>query len=172
VPLFDDVFLETLNKLDDLALFGCGYREFRQGRGRMTAAPTFKLLATISIAESKSNPRAHFDPVKLQELADSIKLNGVLEPILVREKGDSFELVCGHRRLRAAKLAGAKMIPAIIHKAEAASTIEQLRSCLLDVLLILAQQNAEINDLRIRKPAIAGALSTFQKNHKDRTARR
>lgn len=82
----------------------------------MSAPPAFKLLATISIAESKSNPRAHFDPVKLQELAESIKLNGVLEPILVREKGDSFELVCGHRRLRAAKLAGAKMIPAMLHE--------------------------------------------------------
>ena len=66
----------------------------------------------------------------------------------------------------------ASSIDSVLRKAEAAITTGQLRDCLVDVLLIVAQHNAEINDLRTRKPAIAGALSTFQKTHKDRTARR
>jgi len=91
----------------------------------MSAAPTFKLLALISIAESKSNPRSHFDKDKLDELAESIKINGVLEPILVRTKGDEgYELVCGHRRFRAAKLAEVRVIPAMIHELNDTQVLE------------------------------------------------
>jgi len=66
----------------------------------------------------------------------------------------------------------ASSIESVIKRAEVAVTIPDLRRCLLDALLIVAQQNAEINDLRTRKPAIAGALQTFQTKHKDRSARR
>jgi len=65
----------------------------------------------------------------------------------------------------------ASSIDGVIRKAEAAVTLEQLRSCLLEVLLIVAQQNAELNDLRTRKPAIAAALTSFQTKHKDRARR-
>ena len=44
----------------------------------MSAAPSFQLLSPLSIKESKTNPRTHFDPTHLAELAESIKLNGVL----------------------------------------------------------------------------------------------
>lgn len=63
-------------------------------------------------------------------------------------------------------------IESVLRKAEAAITTGQLRDCLVDALLIVAQHNTEINDLRTRKAAIAGALANFQKAHKDRSARR
>ncbi len=59
-------------------------------------------------------PRQHFDPERLQELADSIATLGLLEPILVREHGDGYQLVAGERRARAAGLAGLKAVSAII----------------------------------------------------------
>lgn len=65
------------------------------------------------VSESPTNPRRHFDAAGLQELADSIRANGIAQPVLVRPTGDSYELVFGHRRLRAAKLAGEDFIPAM-----------------------------------------------------------
>ncbi len=63
-------------------------------------------------------PRQFFNPEELQELADSIKLNGVLQPIILRTSGDEgdYEIIAGERRFRAAKLAGLKEIPAVIKK--------------------------------------------------------
>ena len=71
----------------------------------------------ISIKEIRPNPyqpRKEFDQNGLQELADSIKENGVFQPVLVRKSLSGFELVAGERRLRASKLAGLKEIPVII----------------------------------------------------------
>lgn len=71
----------------------------------------------IKINEIRPNPyqpRKEFDQNGLQELADSIKENGVFQPILVRKSLSGYELVAGERRLRAAKLAGLKEIPVII----------------------------------------------------------
>lgn len=52
-------------------------------------------LPLESVTISKTNPRKHFDPEQLTELADSIKTHGVLQPILVRPNGDKFQLVVG-----------------------------------------------------------------------------
>lgn len=76
--------------------------------------------------------RKNFDPVKLQELADSIKEKGVLQPILVRERGgfgdnstfDEYELVAGERRWRAAKIAGLDAIPAIVRDLDDKAALE------------------------------------------------
>ena len=71
----------------------------------------------LNISEIRPNPyqpRKEFDEAGLKELADSIKTNGVFQPILVRQSLSGYELVAGERRLRASKLAGKKTIPAII----------------------------------------------------------
>ena len=73
--------------------------------------------AKIKLSEIRPNPyqpRKDFDQTGLQELADSIKENGVFQPILVRKSLSGYELVAGERRLRASKLAGLKEIPVII----------------------------------------------------------
>ena len=59
-------------------------------------------------------PRMRFDDASLTELADSIRANGVVQPLLVRRHGNRFELIAGERRLRAAKMAGLEKVPVVI----------------------------------------------------------
>lgn len=73
--------------------------------------------SSIPIKDIRPNPyqpRKEFDEEGLRELAESIKTNGVFQPILIRKSLSGYELVAGERRLRASKLAGKKDIPAII----------------------------------------------------------
>jgi ParB family chromosome partitioning protein len=64
-------------------------------------------------------PRTRFNEAALQELTDSIKANGILQPVILRRSADeSYELVAGERRLRAAKLAGLDAVPAIIREVD------------------------------------------------------
>lgn len=74
---------------------------------------------TIEIKKVSPNPyqpRRTFDEVKMQELTESIREHGVFQPILVRLKEDGYQLIAGERRLRAAKRAGLKAIPAIVRE--------------------------------------------------------
>jgi ParB family transcriptional regulator, chromosome partitioning protein len=74
-------------------------------------------VSTISIGDIQPNPlqpRSVFDASRLEELSNSIKTNGIIQPLLVRRKGLVYELIAGERRLRAAKLAGLAQVPAII----------------------------------------------------------
>jgi len=67
------------------------------------------------ISESKSQARTYFDPKKLEELSESIKKSGVLQPIIVQQVGnEKYQLIAGERRLRASKLAGLKTIPCLV----------------------------------------------------------
>ena len=68
-----------------------------------------------SIQESSSQARTEFDDIKLDELADSIRKNGILQPLIVQEIGENqYELIAGERRLRASKLANLQKIPCLI----------------------------------------------------------
>lgn len=75
-----------------------------------------EMLPLKEISESPTNPRRYFSEEQLQELAADVKVRGVLQPVMVRRKGKGHELVFGHRRFRAAKLAGLKSIPAIVRE--------------------------------------------------------
>lgn len=66
------------------------------------------------IRPNKDQPRRTFDDVELAELADSIRQNGVLQPLLVRDRGDYYEIVAGERRYQAARAAGLDEVPVII----------------------------------------------------------
>lgn len=74
------------------------------------------LVKITKIEPNRDQPRRNFDEDSLQELADSIKQYGLLQPILVQDKKDHYEIIAGERRWRAAKLAGLKEIPVIIKK--------------------------------------------------------
>lgn len=63
------------------------------------------------IMPNENQPRKHFDEEKLHELAESIKLHGILQPIAVRQVGDKYEIIAGERRWRASKMAGLSEIP-------------------------------------------------------------
>ncbi len=83
-------------------------------------------------------PRKEFTPEKLSELVQSIKAHGILQPIIVRRLGvDSFELVAGERRVRAAREAGISTVPVIIREFE--------RPQMLEVALIENLQREDIN---------------------------
>ena len=71
-------------------------------------------LPITQIKPNKGQPRKNFNPDELAELADSIKQNGILQPIIVRKKGTTYEIVAGERRYQAAKLAGLDEVPVII----------------------------------------------------------
>ena len=69
----------------------------------------------ISLIDQNMNqPRKHFDPVQLQELADSISSNGIIQPVVLNRVGSRYLIVAGERRWRAAKLAGLTTIPGIV----------------------------------------------------------
>jgi len=68
------------------------------------------------IRPGEQQPRTSFDEVKLQELAQSIRVSGIIQPLLVRRRGGLFELVAGERRWRAAQLAGLTRVPVIVRE--------------------------------------------------------
>ncbi|MBQ2593787.1 MAG: ParB/RepB/Spo0J family partition protein [Candidatus Riflebacteria bacterium] len=76
----------------------------------------FKMLPIDKVFPNKNQPRKLFDKSTLEELAQSIRENGVLQPILVRQIGDNYQIVSGERRYRASKLAGMKSIPAVVRR--------------------------------------------------------
>ena len=73
-----------------------------------------QMLKLSMIEPNRDQPRRMFEEDSLLELADSIKQFGVLQPLLVQNKGDYYEIIAGERRWRAAKMAGLKEIPVII----------------------------------------------------------
>ncbi len=106
------------------------------GKGLGSLIPTTErlqdsdaILRELPISEIVANtyqPRSHFDEEALVSLSASIRSVGVLQPILVRELGEeSYELIAGERRWRAAKRAGLQTIPAIVRTAEDEGSLEQ-----------------------------------------------
>jgi ParB family chromosome partitioning protein len=84
------------------------------------------------IQRGKYQPRIHIRPEALQELADSIKAQGLVQPVVLRPVGDGYELIAGERRWRAAQLAGMHEIPAVVRDipdqaAAAMSLIENIQ---------------------------------------------
>lgn len=76
-----------------------------------TITEHLKEVVLVEISTSKTNPRSDFNEKSIMELAESIKENGVLQPLLVRPTEKGYELVCGERRLRACKLINLKSVP-------------------------------------------------------------
>ena len=83
------------------------------------------LLRLTKIEPSASQPRKRFDEESLAALADSIRENGLLQPLVVRERENGYyEIIAGERRWRAAKLAGLREVPAVILDADDRKTAE------------------------------------------------
>src|SRR6266511_1326271 len=77
--------------------------------------PTATVDADIDrLAPNEFQPRAQVDDARLHDLAQSIKSNGVIQPIVVRTVGDRFQIIAGERRWRAAKLAGLRRVPIVV----------------------------------------------------------
>jgi ParB family chromosome partitioning protein len=85
-------------------------------------------VSNIPVGQIEANPfqpRTHFEEQALQELADSIKIHGIIQPVTVRKMGyDRFQLISGERRFRASQLAGMETIPAYVRVANDQSMLE------------------------------------------------
>ena len=89
--------------------------------GMFTKQKTISRVLLLNIREISSNPyqpRSQFEPRALQELADSISQNGLLQPVTVREWENGYQLIAGERRLMACKMLGMEQIPAIVNRVD------------------------------------------------------
>jgi ParB family chromosome partitioning protein len=96
------------------------------------SAPLGNRLQEIEVGRVTPNsqqPRRQFDDESLRSLAESIRVAGIIQPIIVREVEDGYQLVAGERRWRAAKLAGILVIPAIVR---AVDHLEQAQLALME----------------------------------------
>lgn len=101
-------------------------------------------IIDINRIKTVSNPRTKIDKNSINDLADSIKTHGILQPVLVSQINGSFRLISGERRLRAAKIAGVKEIPALVRNIN--------EDQLLDVQI---EENLQRQDLNPMEEAIA-----------------
>ena len=89
----------------------------KNSKEKASPAPDRDRIIYIDINDIRPNsaqPRTVFDEEKLRELAESIRTNGVIQPLIVREKEKGYELVAGERRWRASRIAGLRTIPCIV----------------------------------------------------------
>jgi len=91
------------------------------GSAPATSAPATLAAGTLEIPLEKiqpnrQQPRQHFDQDSIAELAASISAHGVLQPIVVSRTPDGFELIAGHRRVLASRVAGKSSIPAVVRE--------------------------------------------------------
>ncbi len=103
-------------------------------------------------------PRKDFTAESLQELADSIKAQGIIQPLVVRAKGDRFELIAGERRWRASQLAGLKEVPVILREADDREVLE--------LALIENLQRENLNPIE-EALGYSELMSTFQLRQED-----
>jgi ParB family chromosome partitioning protein len=88
------------------------------GRGNVFECPIEKIVP------QKGQPRQHFDKEKLDELAQSIREHGILEPLVVRRRGEEYELIAGERRWRAAQRAGLREVLVVVRDVSAKDAFE------------------------------------------------
>lgn len=98
-------------------------------------------LPIDAIDANPLQPRSIFQPERLTELADSIKENGVIQPVIVRRKGDRYELIAGERRWRAARQAGLASVPVVVQ--------DIADEKLLQISLIENIQREDLNPIEI-----------------------
>ncbi|MBC8481261.1 MAG: ParB/RepB/Spo0J family partition protein [Planctomycetes bacterium] len=113
---------------------------------------TLKELPLNLISPNLHQPRTQWDQKQLEQLAESIKSNGIIEPIIVRPAGDRYQIIAGERRFRASTMAGREKIPAVIRLA----TDRQM----LELALIENIHRTDLNSLE-RAKAYKNYIETF-----------
>lgn len=86
--------------------------------------PRHEMIPVDSISPNPMQPRKRFREEGLEELAQSVKEHGIVQPVIVRPLGTGYELLVGERRWRAAQIAGVRSIPAVIREAEPSECLE------------------------------------------------
>jgi ParB family chromosome partitioning protein len=106
---------------------------------KIVEKPVEHTLKLNLIEPNSEQPRKNFDEESLQELADSIRQYGILQPLIVQKKGNHYEIIAGERRWRAAKLAGITDVPVLIREYDKQQTME--------IALIENVQRADLNPI-------------------------
>ena len=118
---------------------GRGLGALLSAEGTATATEPTTEIPIELIDPSPLQPRSVFDEAKLDELAKSITTNGVVQPVLLRRKGDRYELIAGERRFRAAIRAGLRTIPGVVRNV--------LDNQVLEIALIENIQREDLNPI-------------------------
>ena len=127
------------------ALFGEEIEEKIENiEGKNTSAGITELKVT-EVEPNTKQPRKMFDQEKIDSLAESIKENGIMQPIVVSKAGDTYKIIAGERRWRAARVAGLKTVPVIIRN-------DMTDSKILELALI---ENIQRQDLNVLEEANA-----------------
>lgn len=125
-------------------------------------------LPIDAIETNPYQPRTQFDNTALDELKESIRVQGVIQPIAVRKTGDKYQLISGERRLKASRLAGLKTIPAYIREASDSQMlelglIENVQRENLNPMEIAMAYKRLIDECQLKQEELAGRVG------KDRT---
>jgi ParB family transcriptional regulator, chromosome partitioning protein len=114
-------------------------------------------LPIETVVANPDQPRRHFDPAALEELAESIRLHGVIQPILVRAtEGETYQIVAGERRWRAAQRAQLETIPALVRNLNDAEV--------MGLALVENLQRSDLNPIEEAR-AYRSLAETFGRNH-------
>ncbi len=125
--------------------------------------PRSRTVVDVPLDDIRPNPhqpRAEMDEGALEELAQSIEAHGVLQPVIVRRRGDSYELVAGERRCRASRLAGLDMVPCLIQDIDDPTSlqialIENLQRDNLNEVELAAGYRSLIDDFGLTQEELA-----------------
>src|SRR5579862_8458965 len=101
-------------------------------------AATVRMLPVAQIRPGAEQPRRHFRPDALRDLAESIRVHGLLQPVLVRQVLDGWELIAGERRWRAAQMAQLDRIPAVVRGED-----DETRRLVLSLVENLQRENLD-----------------------------
>jgi ParB family transcriptional regulator, chromosome partitioning protein len=121
-----------------------------------------QLISLVSITPNTNQPRQTFKQESLDELSESIKTHGVIQPIIVTQKGEVYEIIAGERRFRASQLANLPNIPAIV------KNIDELAA--ESIAIIENIQREELNPMDQAR-AYARLISTYKLSHDEIAAK-
>lgn len=131
--------------------------------GRSASQKGTAIIKTSEIDYNSFQPRLHYEEAALEELKSSIKEKGILQPILIRTKGDRFEVVAGERRLRAAQAIGMQEVPVVIkdvsdEEALVLALIENIQREELNVIEEAKAFKRLIDDFHLTQEQVADAV--------------
>ncbi len=134
------------------------YNKIEEDIVKTTKETDIVLIPIKDIRPNPYQPRKYFDEVTLNELADSINIHGVLEPIIVKKSIKGYELVAGERRTKASEIAGKEVIPAIIKE----FTDEEM----MDIALLENIQRDDLTPIEIAR-AFQGYIDETKITHNE-----
>ena len=137
------------------ALFGDAIEEYNENNLLKEEKKGLTEVKLRDVEPNRSQPRKFFDEDKINELAESIKENGLVQPIIVSKNGSRYKIIAGERRWRAARVAGLSMVPVVIRE----DTLDDGK--ILELALIENIQRQDLNAIE-EATAIKSLMSEYK----------